>query len=136
MRRTLDPSGSGGLAENSASLYRQSSEDRHFGTIGPRSRINRVMDPQTSAAQILFTLRASEALPPSNLTTPVECGTVSPFSLDAEAYKSALEERRLWCEERAGSAFAARSYFQAGTAGTRFWFSDPDVAFEFKMRFG
>ena len=98
------------------------------------------MDPQTATAQILFTLRVRDrtihSLVPASMTASVECRGLSPYDLDAAAYRDGLQEREDWCEERAPGAYAARAFRDTRGPGTRYWFSDPDAAFEFKLRFG
>ena len=98
------------------------------------------MDPQTATAQILFTLRVRgrtvHSLVPATMAASVECRGLSPYDLDAGAYRDGLQEREDWCEERAPGAYAARAFRDGGRWGMRFWFADPDTAFEFKLRFG
>ena len=70
------------------------------------------------------------------MTVPVECRGLSPYDLDAAAYRDGLQERESWCEERALGAYAALAFRDGRACGTRNWFANPNTAFEFKMRFG
>jgi hypothetical protein len=94
-----------------------------------------------ATAHLMFILAARDAMTkpgvPSRMPHPVVLSTLSPYHSAPEEYVSRLEECRRWCIERCPQGFHAAAYLESETArGWRFWFSDGDTAFEFKMRFG